>query len=133
MKTLKFSFDHFTLNGDLLPGFGMLKDLHLELLKPENTLEVLLKAPFMQSLRFEFRLDAYQDGVLTLFILSKQKVIDALLNLAERFVKMPKYIRIDYPYFYLDLGFLMRESFPAAEIREISIANGHYQITLELT
>lgn len=132
MKTLELTFDHFQISGELIPGLIMLKDLQLELLKPDNTMRVRVKAPLIQNLHFEFRIDAYENGMLTLFILSKRKMIDALLNLAERFAQLPEYIRIDYPYFYLDIDLLTRESLPGLNIKDFHIAEQNYHITLEL-
>lgn len=133
MKTLRLTFDHFQISGELIPGFTMLKDLQLELLKPDNTMKVRIKAPLIQNLHFEFRIDACENGMLTLFILSKRKMIDALLNIAERFAKLPEYICIDYPYFYLDIALLAQESLPGLDIKDFHIAKQNYHITLELS
>jgi hypothetical protein len=132
MKTLKLKFDHFHLSGDLIPGFQMLKDVHFELLKPNNTIEIVVRAPLIRSLRLEFRLDGFEEGILKLFILSKRGTIDTLLSIAERFIQLPEYIRIDYPFMYVDIQLLSRKLFPGVHITNMTINDEHYQISLEL-
>ena len=132
MRTLTLTFDHFHFTADLKADKGLLKHVHFDVLKPDETIVVQVHAPVINDLRLELDLVRFEDGVLTLHSLSNRRIVDMLINFFERYVRSVPFLRVEHPHIMVNTDVLGRMYFPDLRIRHIRVEDKHYIIETEI-
>jgi hypothetical protein len=132
MKTLTLTLDHFHFSGDISPDMLLLKELHFDLKKPDETIILTLKTPIVGDIRVELDFVHFQNDILTLHILSNRKIADMLLSFMQRYTRNIPFIDIDYPSMRINTILMMATLYPKARIRNIAMVNQQYIVEMEI-
>ncbi len=132
MKTLTLTLDHFHFSGDISPDLLLLKELHFDLLKPNETIVLTLKAPLVGEFRVELDFVHFQQDILTLHILSNRKIADMFLSFLQRYTRNIPFIDVNYPSMRLNTILMMDMLNPGIRIRNIAMVNQQYIVEMEI-
>ena len=132
MKTLTLTLDHFHFSGDISPDMLLLKELHFDLQKPDETIILTLKAPLIGDIRVELDFIHFQNDILTLHILSNRKITDMLLSFMQRYTRNIPFIDVDYPSLRINTVLMMNALNPGIRIRNIAMVNQQYIVEMEI-
>ncbi|MDZ7821854.1 MAG: hypothetical protein U5N26_08615 [Candidatus Marinimicrobia bacterium] len=133
MKTITLTFDHLHFSAELNSDKGLLKNLHFDIQKPDETIVITMKAPIVNTLKVELDFVHFRNDILTLHILSHRKIAEMLINFLERYTHSIPFVRVDYPDLRIDTRMLSKLYFPKHQIRHIAVANKQYIIETEIT
>ncbi|MCK4530556.1 MAG: hypothetical protein KAU44_05210 [Candidatus Marinimicrobia bacterium] len=132
MKTLTLTLDHFHFSGDISPDMLLMKELHFDLEKPDETIILTLKAPLIGNIRVELDFIHFQNDILTLHILSNRKIADMLLSFMQRYTRNIPFIDVDYPSLRINTVLMMNFLNPGVRIRNIAMVNQQYIVEMEI-
>jgi len=90
-----------------------------------------VKAPHIHAMCLELCFVSYQNEMLTMRILSEQKIVRLLAGLINRLIPELTYLEIDYPSLRIDTRLLSKTFFPGIKIRNIGLDKGQYLIDME--
>ncbi|MEA2076917.1 MAG: hypothetical protein U9O95_02750 [Candidatus Marinimicrobia bacterium] len=133
MKTLTLTLDHFHFSGDISPDMLLLKELHFDLQKPDETIILTLKAPLIGDIRVELDFIHFQNDILTFHILSNRKIVDMLLSFMQRYTRNISFIDIDYPSLRINTILMMNTLKPGIRIRNITMVDQQYIVETEIS
>ncbi|MEA3391879.1 MAG: hypothetical protein U9Q91_02745 [Candidatus Marinimicrobia bacterium] len=133
MKTLTLTLDHFHFSGDMSPDMFLLKELHFDLQKPDETIILTLKAPLIGDIRVELDFIHFQNDILTLHILSNRKIADMLLSFMQRYTRNIPFIDVNYPSLRINTVLMMNSLNPGIKIRNIAMVNQQYIVEMEIS
>ena len=131
MKTLTLTLDHFHFSGDLTTEIPLMKEFHFDLKKPDDTIQLILKAPVIGEIKAELDFIHFQQDVLTLHILSNRKIADMLLSFLQRYARALPYIDVDYPSLRINTRLMMENMKSPVRIRSIAMVKQQYIIESE--
>jgi hypothetical protein len=132
MKTLNVTCDHFHFSGVLTTDSSLCKELKFDVHKPAEVLILSVKAAVINTLRLELRFISFRNNVLTMHILSEQKIVNLLIGLLNRYIREIPYLEIDYPSLRVNTLLLSKTFFPEINIRNIGLDGEKYLIEMEL-
>jgi len=133
MKTLTLTLDHFHFSGDISPDMLLLKELHFDLKKPDETIILTLKPPLIGDIRVELDFVHFQNDTLTLHILSNRKIADMLLSFMQRYTRNIPFIDVDYPSLRINTLLMTESLFPKIRIRHIAMIDQKYIVETEIS
>ncbi|MCD6337265.1 MAG: hypothetical protein DRP93_07550 [Candidatus Neomarinimicrobiota bacterium] len=132
MKTLTLTLDHFHFSGDISPDMLLLKELHFDLLKPDETIILTLKVPLLGEFHVELDFVQFQHDILTLHILSNRKIADIFLSFIQRYTRQIPFIDVDYPSMRINTILMMDTLKPGIRIRNIAMVSQQYIVEVEI-
>lgn len=132
MKTLTLTLDHFHFSGDISPDMLLLKELHFDLKKPNETIIMTLKTSFVSDIRVELDFVDYQNDILELHILSNRKIADLLLSFMQRYTRNIPFIDVNYPSLRINMILMMETLKSGIIIRNIAMINQQYIVEMEI-
>ena len=110
----------------------LMKELHFDLEKPDETIILTLKAPLIGNIRVELDFIHFQNDILTLHILSNRKIADMLLSFMQRYTRNIPFIDVDYPSLRINTVLMMNFLNPGVRIRNIAMVNQQYIVEMEI-
>jgi hypothetical protein len=132
MKTLTLTLDHFHFSGDISHDMLLLKELHFDLNKPDDTIILTLSAPLVGNVKVELDLVHFQNDILTLHILSNRKIADLLLTFLQRYTRNIPFVDVDYPSLRINTLLMTESLFPKIRIRHIAMIDQKYIVETEI-
>jgi hypothetical protein len=132
MKTLTLTLDHFHFSGDISPDMLLLKELHFDIKKPDDTIILTIKAPVIGEVKVDLDFVHFQNDILTLHILSNKKIADLLLLFMQRYMKNIPYVDVDYPTLRINTLLMADTLKSKVRVRHIAMVNQQYIIEMEL-
>ena len=133
MKTLTLTLDHFHFSGDISPDMLLLKELHFDVKKPDDTIILTLKAPVIGAVKVDLDFVHFHNDILTLHILSNRKIADMLLSFMQRYIKNIPYVDVDYPTLRINT-LLMADALKSNfKVMHIAMVDQQYIIEMELS
>ncbi|MFO7841409.1 MAG: hypothetical protein R6V48_04535 [Fidelibacterota bacterium] len=132
MNRMTLIFDHLHLSAEISSDKGLLKKIHFDIQKPDETIVIRIHAPIINEVKIELDFVRFQDDVLTLHSLSDRKIADMLINFLERYMQPVSFIKFDHPHISINTKLLGNMYFPKLKIRHIAVANKQYIIETEI-
>lgn len=129
MKHITLKLNSIAMSGNYLhDSLKPNQTIDFELKKPDQTLQIILKAPVIGSITLDLDFVEYDAGALRMHILSSRSFLRPLLMLLNLFGIDMDALHINYPILTLDMEKIVKNINPNAECLSVSMVGQEFII-----